>query len=369
MATLLAPIHINKKNSRVKNIGFLLGSLAGAGAEKTIITLAKHLAKLGHQVHLFVLSAQADYQPPENVTLHLIDGDSQQSALECLLQKADAVGGLDLFVTSRPDYYDERLAKRVFCSVHITPTAWLKKRPWFSRWKTWLQIRKLKNKYQHKNLIALSEGIKQDLVQNLGCSADRVTVIHNPFEVDQICQKAAEPGLLPQKPYIIYVAALIKRKRHADLLHAFAKITSKDIDLVLVGKGEEEASLKTLAKTLGIDSRVIFWGWDGNPYRLIKNARISVLVSEAEGLPRVLIESIILGVPVVSTDCPSGPNEVLVGDDARYLVAIGDIEALSSSLEDLLSQGYAQTSLSVEIFDAKNIAQQYMKLLRREVYD
>ena len=362
MAILLAPTNINEKNSRVKNIGFLLGSLAGAGAEKTIITLAKHMVKLGHQVHLFVLSTQADYQPPENVTLHLIDGDSQQSALECLLQKADAVGSLDLFVTSRPDYYDERLAKRVFCSVHITPTAWLKKRPWFSRWKTWLQIRKLSHKYRHKKLIALSEGIKHDLVMNLGCRSNDIQVINNPFELDEIRKKAEAPGLLPSQPYIIYVAAMIARKRHADLLQAFAQLEDKAVNLVLVGKGEEEANLKTLSEKLKIADRVIFWGWDANPYRLIKNAKISVLVSEAEGLPRVLIESIALGVPVVSTDCPSGPNEVLVGENAKFLVKIGDVNGLVGALNHLLVCNTYHQPIELNHFDSMAVAKKYLKI-------
>lgn len=344
----------------MKKVGFLLGSLSGAGSEKTIITLANNIALMGNRVFLFILNDRADYKAPENVETFLLSSENPHQNLQEIVAE---LGGLDLFITSRPEYYEEKIAKKVFCSVHITPTAWLKKRKWYALWKTWLQRNKLKNKYQNKKLIALSAGIKNDLVKNLACKDRDVQVINNPFEFDNIRKKAEEPGLLPQQPYIVYVAAMVARKRHADLLRAFSQLENKTLNLVFVGKGDEEQNLKELAEELNVASRVVFWGWDANPYRLIKNANLSVLASEAEGLPRVLVESIALGVSVVSTDCPSGPNEVLTNHNAKYLVPVGDIGKLTEVLQEVLEMN-AEQEIDISRFNAENIAKKYLDLIQ-----
>lgn len=344
----------------MKKVGFLLGSLTGAGAEKTIITLANNIALMENRVFLFVLSDRADYKAPENVKVFLLSSKNPSQNLQKTLEE---LGGLDLFITSRPEFYDVKLAKNIYCSVHITPTAWLKKRNWYARWKTWLQKHKLKKKYQNKKLIALSEGIKNDLVRNLACEDADVQVINNPFEFDTIKKKADELGSLPRQPYIIYVAAMVARKRHTDLLRAFSQFEDKTLSLVFVGKGDEEQNLKELAEELNVASRVVFWGWDANPYRLIKNADVSVLASEAEGLPRVLVESIALGVSVVSTDCPSGPNEVLTNNNAKYLVPVGDINKLTEVLQEVLEMKTKQ-EIDISRFNAENIAKKYLGLIQ-----
>lgn len=347
----------------MKKIGFLLGSLAGAGAEKTVLTLATKLGDKGNDVHLFVLKDVQDYKTKSDLNIHIVQSYSKD-VIHGLKQASGAVGELDLFVTSRAEFYDSVQAKQRYCSVHITPTAWLKKRSFLFKWKTYIQTLKLRKKFANKNLIALSQGIKNDLVDNLGVEAKRVSVINNPFDIEKIHAQANEElkdvELLGD--YIVYVAAMIPRKRHADLFRAFSQLKKQDIKLVLVGKGSLKKQLEKLAKELGIEQRVVFWPWDPNPYRLIKNAKLSVLVSEAEGLPRVLIESIIIGTPVVSTDCPSGPNEVLLGKNSKYLVPIGDINKLSHVMDDVLIHNEQQV-FDVERFDATRVAMAYQGLI------
>lgn len=347
----------------MKKIGFLLGSLAGAGAEKTILTLASKLYELGNQVHLVVLKNAKDYKVVEGLNIHVVT-DYAKNENKGLSEIAEEIGTLDLFVTSRAEYYEALTAKQRFCSVHITPTAWLKKRNFFLRWKTLIQTIKLKHKFANKNLIALSEGIKKDLVDNLDVDENRITVINNPFDIEKIQNQASEDFEQSKEvgEYIVYVSALIPRKRHSDLFHAFSKMQNKSIKLVLVGKGALKERLENFAKQLKIDDRVVFWPWDPNPYRLIKNARLSVLVSEAEGLPRVLIESIIIGTKVVSTDCPSGPNEVLLGENTKYLVPIGDVNKLSLVLDDALINNEQQT-FDFDRFDATKVAKAYEDLI------
>lgn len=344
-------------------IGFLLGSLLGAGAEKTILTLASKLALLGAETHLFVLSKKADYAVPDGLFIHYID-DYDAKPIDVFRDISENIGELDLFVTNRAEFYDAVHAKKRFCSVHITPTAWLKKRSFLFSWNTQIQKWKLKKKFADKNLIALSEGIKNDLVENLAVQPARVRVINNSFELEKIQKNANEPFKEAERlgEYVVYVAALIPRKRHADLFTAFSLLNRKDVKLVLVGKGRLKFELEKLARDLNIIDRVVFWPWDPNPYRLIKHAKISVLVSEAEGLPRVLIESIIIGTTVVSTDCPSGPNEVLIGQNSEYLVPVGDVEQLTLVLDNVLETNPKQ-DFDFKRFDALNVARIYEGLM------
>jgi glycosyltransferase involved in cell wall biosynthesis len=345
----------------IKKVGFLLGSLAGAGAEKTILTLSRALRDEGADVTLFLLDSTSDYSLLDGEKVFLVEGESRQQKQKSLYELS-VKGSFDLFVTSRCEYYDFIEANIVYCSVHITPTAWITN----PKWQFWEIIRKkikLRRKFQNKNLIALSEGIKNDLVNNLGVNSERVRLINNPFDIQSMNQQAMLEGELPDKPYIVYVASFIPRKRHKDLLHAFAKMNDKRHQLLFLGKGTLENELKMVAESLGIAERVVFWGWDSNPYRIVKNAALSVLSSEAEGLPRTLVESMLLGVPVVSTDCPSGPNELLTGVFKPYLVPVGGVDEMQKSMDLALNKFPSYSLLNLDRFEAREVAKRYLKEL------
>lgn len=348
----------------MKRIGMLLTSLNGAGTEKTILTLSKALVDLGHQVDLFVVRGKGDYGEPEGVNcIYLNTASNYEARRKIRREVSKYCKTYDLFLTSNAKYYDSIPVENKMCSVHITPTAWIKG----PKWKFWSRLRKLinlKRKFANKRVIALSQGIKDDLVNNLSCNESSVTVISNPFELDDIKLRSTEHGDLldDDSDYIVYIASLIKRKRHLDLIHSFSKIKNKDIKLLLVGKGGEERKIRETSADLGIEDRVIFWGWDVNPYRLLKNARLSVLASEAEGLPRVLIESIAIGTPVVSTDCPSGPSEVLLGEFTNYLVPVGNRVELTNAIDLALEYYPALEKLDIARFEAKAVAQKYVAL-------
>ena len=144
-----------------------------------------------------------------------------------------------------------------------------------------------------------------------------IQTIYNPFDIEEIREKAEEKIDL-NFDYIINVGNLTKVKNQALLLKAYSKLDT-NLHLVLVGKGNQETNLKNLAKKLGIEKKVHFLGWQSNPYKYIKNAKLFVLSSNVEGFGNVLVESLILNTPVVSTNCPSGPNEILVDELSQFL--------------------------------------------------
>lgn len=356
---------MNQTESKPLRIGALLGSLNGAGAEKTVLTLCTEFARMGHQVDLVTLSAHADYPLPENLQ-QVVIGTTNKKKARPELQRITRDRNYDFFVTSKPEFYDVIHARQKVCSVHITPTAWITDPKW-QFLKRAAKVLRLRRRFRNKQLIALSQGIKDDLVRNLGCQPQNISVIPNPYQIQEIREQSAQQGPLPDGDYIVYVASLNKRKRQQDLINAFGRMPDKNLKLVLVGKGDDEARLQTIVRDSGLAGRVIFWGWDANPYRLIANARLSLLASEAEGLPRVLVESLIIGTPVVSTDCPSGPSEVLTGELKPYLVEVGDVAGLSNTMTHALASYPDLSTLDVSRYAVESVARQYIQLAYRGI--
>ena len=348
-----------------RRIGIMVTSLMGAGTEKTILTLAEALVREGALVDLYVLRDHRDYTPQAGVNCIWLKTSSNREARVRLKQRIAEKGKdyYDLFVISNAKYYPVVPVANKVCSVHITPTAWITDGP---RWKFWSRARKIRNlskKFAARPVIALSGGIRNDLVNNLKVPPENVRQIVNPFDLEAIRAAAAVEGDLPDGRYIVSIASLNIRKRHADTIRALGRMHNKEVSLVLVGRGKDENNLRALAKDLGLQERVIFWGWDENPYRLLKNAALSVLASEAEGSPRALIESLLVGTPAVATDCPSGPSEILVDELAPFLVSVGDVRALARAMDQALRDYPEIPAWIEERFDSAEVARRYLALL------
>lgn len=183
--------------------------------------------------------------------------------------------------------------------------------------------------------VSVSEDASAELDSLFGSTLGERFTIYNPFDFELIRSKgmAKLQDELP-KSYFISVAALAPRKRLDRLILALNEVQNNDIHLVLLGEGEELSSLKGLAVKLDLTDRVHFKGFCSNPFPVIKQSKALVMSSDSEGLPTVLIESLILGTPVISTDCPTGPREILIGDLSPYLVSMESEERIVSNLAD-----------------------------------
>jgi glycosyltransferase involved in cell wall biosynthesis len=140
---------------------------------------------------------------------------------------------------------------------------------------------------------------------------------------------------------VVAVARLVAEKDLGTLLTAFARVRSgRDARLLVVGEGPQRARLEAMAAGLGLGlgTDLRLHGADPNPYRFMARAAAVVLSSRVEGLPAVLVEALALGAPVVSTDCPSGPREILDGGRFGRLVPVGDAEALATAIDDVLGE-------------------------------
>ncbi|MBI2642397.1 MAG: glycosyltransferase [Candidatus Wildermuthbacteria bacterium] len=169
-----------------------------------------------------------------------------------------------------------------------------------------------------QKIIPVSLSSAEDLVQNYGIQRKKIQVIYNPVDIEKIQRLRKEPlGQAFQEifshPVVITMGRLMKQKGQQYLIKAFKKFkeTVRDAKLVILGEGELEAALEKLARDLNIQDDVHFLGWQDNPFPFLRSSQFFVLSSLYEGLPTVLLEAMACGLPVVSTDCKSGPREIL----------------------------------------------------------
>lgn len=192
-------------------------------------------------------------------------------------------------------------------------------------------------------IIVITKGIKKDLVKNYQIKKQKFILINNPVEIEHINKEAdkkeknKEFSKIKNKK-IITVGRLEEPKNHQLLLKSFKNVKEKvkDVDLIIVGKGSLENDLKKLADSLQITDSVHFLGFLDNPYYYLKNSDLFVLSSKTEGFPHVLLEAMSLKTPVLSTNCMTGPKDILKKEKYGYLVKSDDVNQLSKKIIKLL---------------------------------
>ncbi|MBA3557409.1 MAG: glycosyltransferase [Gemmatimonadaceae bacterium] len=200
-------------------------------------------------------------------------------------------------------------------------------------------------------IIVVAEELKRDLVASHGVPADLIEVVHNPLHIERIRAAGAE-SVAPRwmspagTRTIVAVGRLVYLKGYDLLLHALAKLrATRDVRLMLVGKGVERGELEKLAAQLGVQAAVTFAGEHINPWKLIARADVLALTSRTEAFPSVLGEAMALGVPVLATDCSGGVRECLRDGAAGLIVATEDVSAIARGLERILEDAELRATL------------------------
>jgi glycosyltransferase involved in cell wall biosynthesis len=229
-----------------------------------------------------------------------------------------------------------RLAVRIGTTVSVN----LASRSAFERWQQRTSIRRL---YPLADCVLVpSAGVAEDLVQYTGMDPKQVRVVRSPILTANLRDRAREPvdhRWLTEHwaPVILGVGELGHRKDFETLVRAFALVRRRrPCRLIILGRGRKRAALLALAEQLGVAEDVDLPGFHPNPYAFMARADLFVLSSRWEGMPVVLIEALALHTPVVSTDCPSGPREILSGRELGTLVPVGGIEPMAEAIEHWL---------------------------------
>ncbi len=331
----------------MKKIAIVIGDLGmPGGAEKVAADLATEFHQRGHDVTVitFEEKQKSGYLQTPAKHLHL-SMPSREGALFSQLRLL-----VERVWTFRKVFKREQFthifsfleSANVPCalaspltrvSVHIDPDEWTERQQ---------TIIKFAFKRAH-TVVALTNTMQAKLQTRL--QLENVVRIYNPVMTDVVHQRAKE-NIEINQPFILAVGRLNNLKRFDRLIAAYAqaKVSAKCL-LIILGEGELQQSLEQQIQTLGLKEKVLLLGYEANPYKYMTRAEYLVMSSDTEAYPVVLIEALSLGCPVLSTDCPSGPREIIHDSENGLLVAVNEA-ALADGMERLCSDMQLRERLS-----------------------
>jgi glycosyltransferase involved in cell wall biosynthesis len=221
-------------------------------------------------------------------------------------------------------------------------------------------------------IIAVSQGVAEDLIAHFGMDRQQVYTIYNPILTGNLEARLAQPVDHPwleadrSEPTLLTAGRLVPQKDHATLIRALAELRrTRPCRLVILGEGRERESLQSLARSLGVAESVDLHGMVDDPLPYMAGADLFVLSSIFEGLANVVAEALAAGTPVVSTDCPSGPREILQDGRLGALVPTRDPQALACAMDQTLAHPHDATTLrtGAEPFMTEHVADQYLSVM------
>jgi glycosyltransferase involved in cell wall biosynthesis len=220
-------------------------------------------------------------------------------------------------------------------------------------------------------VIAVSEGVAGDIAHFARIQRDRIHTLYNPVVTPDLLDRAREPIRHPwfvsqTAPVILGAGRLNSAKGFDNLIQAFAELRQRrEAKLMILGEGEKRAELEALSRNLKLEKDVSLPGFVPNPFAYMARASLFVLSSKCEGLPGVLIQAMACGCPVVSTDCPSGPYEILEGGRFGSLVEVGNVAALARAMKETLDSPLPSEVLKnrASDFSLEKIMPKYMEVL------
>jgi glycosyltransferase involved in cell wall biosynthesis len=359
-------------------VAFFLPSLAGGGAERVVVNLVRGMVDRGRFVDVILAAAEGPLLAELPAAARVLD-----------------LGGLRVLRSLRPlaDYLRRERPSALISSmshanlvalwaarlagtntpVVVTVHNTLSQTRWAGGLVAALQPMLLRWFYPWAaHVVAVSQGAADDLVRTSGLSRATVRVIYNPVITPAMLSLARRPADHPwlapgtgAPPVILGAGRLTRQKDFPTLLRALAAVRARrECRLIILGEGEERPGLEALAAELGVRDSVDLPGFRENAVSHMAASAVFVLSSAWEGLPTVLIEALATGTRVISTDCPSGPREILDGGRLGRLVPVGDPAALAEAIVEALDQPHEPASLDeLATFTADAAVDNYLSLI------
>lgn len=361
-----------------KRISIFMPTLFGAGGQRSMINLAHGIAERGYPVDLVLAKVEGEFSNEVHNTVNIVDLKAQRAlaslpALVRYLKNEQPTAMLSVFnYVNIIAIWAWRLAgvnTKLFVNEQNTVSLEAGNA---SNWRGRMTPGLIKRFYPWANgIVVVSNGVREDMAQLTNIPHQRITVIYNPSVVGvEVLEKAQAPLDHPwfksdQPPVLIAVGRLQIQKDYPTLIRAFAEVRKKRMSrLMILGEGAERPSLEALIEKLGVGQDVSLPGFVKNPYAYMARASLFILSSRWEGLPTVLIEALCCGTPVVSTDCPSGPREILKNGRYGPLTPVGDVNALAQAIINHLDNRPPPPPIeSWQPYEVETVVDQYTNLL------
>lgn len=331
------------------DVSLFVPSLRGGGAERAMVTLANGFAERGLKIDLVLARAEGPYLSEVSPEVRVVDLQSSRvlaslpglvrylrrecpQAMLSALSHANIIAVMARMLAGVPIrlVVSERSNLSISSSEpqNLRGRAVLPLMRWIYR--------------KADGVVAVSRGVADDLARTIDLPRGLISVVYNPVVTSELIEKSKMPLEHPwlgegKPPVILGVGRLTQAKDFATLIFAFAQVRAvHDCRLVILGEGELRAGLEKLVTSLGVQDSVRLPGFVDNPFAWMSRVQLFVLSSRWEGLPNVLIQAMACGAAVVSTNCPSGPDEILEGGKWGWLVPVGNVEALAGAMTALL---------------------------------
>lgn len=378
----------------MKKLAIFLTDLGGGGAERVMVNLANEFARREYEVDLLLVKKEGVYLSQLSSAVNLIDLGTRKLVLSVpklvtylrrdrpptlltALEDTNIIAILSNAIAKQLDAIarTRRPPTRLIITVHNNLSQEsldgenLKRR---------LVPKLLKWIYPFADrIVAVSKGVAADLV-SLGIHQRQVRVVYNPIltpDFDALASAALSPGRSFEKasewfasdvPVVLGAGRLAAQKDFKTLIRAFALAKEqRSLRLVILGEGSEQTALEDLVRQLDLSEVVIFSGFVDNPLTYMSRADVCVLSSAWEGFGNVLVEAMGVGTPVVSTNCPSGPSEILAAGTYGRLAPVGHAAALSKAILATLESPLEGHLLKrrARDFSVETVVDEYEKLL------
>ena len=367
--------------SATPDLAVLIPDLEGGGAQRATVAIVNALADRGLSIELVCGNAVGPNLTAVDPAVRVVDLGRRRFrwtltrmiaylrrrrpiALMGVLTQANLVACLAARLAAWRGFLVVNERSRFTARV-ATPSVWWERTlPWI-----------LRGVYRRADaVVAVSQGVADDLADFAPELADRITAIPNPVDVQAITEAARAPTGHPwadvrDVPFLLHVGRLAPQKNVEVTIRAFATVSAmRSARLLVLGEGPERPQLEDLTERLGIRSVVDFVGYVDPPYPFMARASALILASRYEGWPNVLVEALASGCPVVATDCPSGPSEILAKGRFGHLVPVDDRDRLAEAIIRTLDDppGASQLRQRAQHWAPKRIADAYLDVLRTE---
>lgn len=372
--------------SRSPLLSFFIPSLTTGGAERVTVNLVNGLSRRGYDVELLLSRSEGDLLSSLAADVRVVD----------LWPPDPSVVGVPANLPALISYLRRQRPAAMFCHLTHVSVACLAASSALDTGTTIVPTEHLsvdlsrdsdiKSRVVHRlvprlyptaeRIIAVSNGVADSIVERTAVDRGDISVLYNPVDVDSVREQARAPVEHEwldddSLEVVLFVGRIEQQKDLETWLQAFELVHSRrpSVRAVVAGTGSRREQLRTRARELGVADAVSLPGYVENAYGYMRRADVFLLSSQYEGLPTVLIEALACGCPVVATDCPSGPSEILADGEFGRLAPVGDAAGLAEGVTETLRQGPSAEDLKrrADAFAPESVLDDYERFIATHI--